>query len=214
MSRYRGYWTTGMIFIGWVVSLSVLWFATHNFQTEADSMNFGWVIIPGVAACAAVIGRKRRLGLKTSKEWLLLLPSIACLLLAAMNMSVLRELLSSPSKYSLTKFQYGLYAFLLIFIGWIVAYPFDQIFVPLHAGARKLLWTSGFTFGGLALCWYIGSNTVNLANGSWHPVRTHELQLWIQEANFLLSAFVLTRLLLPVTAQRVLHTIGDIGNDQ
>lgn len=210
MNRYHGHWKTTTILGVWIVCLGALWVATHSFQTTADSMNMGWAIIPAVAACAVVIGRKRRSGEKTSKEWLyLLLPAIACLLLAVMNRSALHELLRSPSRYSLTKFEYSLSAFILVFIGWIVAYPFDQVFVPLQTGTRQLRWTASFAIGGLLLGWYIGRGVVYLANGTLHPVITDELQLWIQKANFLLSAFVVARVLLHVTVRGVGNSISD-----
>jgi hypothetical protein len=214
MWEHSDLWTTTKLFTAGVVSLGALWFATHIFHTNAESPNLGWAIIPGVAACAAVIGRKRRAGLKTSMEWLfLLLPAAACLLIAVMIRSTLQELLYSPSSNALAKFEYSLYAFMLVFMGWIVTYPFDQMFIPVHPRTPRFVWMASFAVGGLLLCWYIGDVTVDLANDTLHPVVTYQLQLWMQDATFLLSAFVVARVLLRVTARQVVNTMRpNIGN--
>jgi|HubBroStandDraft_1064217.scaffolds.fasta_scaffold91533_2 hypothetical protein len=85
---------------------------------------------------------------------------------------------------------------MVVFIGWIVAYPFDQIFIPLQPRIRQLAWTACFALSGLVLCWYIGHFTVYYTTQTLHLFGTDDLQLWIQEATFLLSAFVVARVLL------------------
>jgi len=195
-------------------ALIVLWLGTHVFQTEADRFNLGWIIVVVSATGFGTIRQERRVGHKYPGQWLMiLLPGLVCLILDIKALSALQKSLTSPTEESFGRFAMLFAMLVSALLLWIVIFPFDRLFGPFRTSSSKWLWAVFFFASGSALGIYIVQRTwrvarIGLDAGSGYA-GTYGLEKWVQEATFLIGAFLIFRIILPASSAEIARFVRD-----